>query len=299
MKVCVRCGVEFRRNNQLKQHLHRKISCEAHILDIDCETLLNDFSTRYEIYVEEYKQKKKEMMHIGTNSPKFLCRYCDKEYNHRSSLSYHELHSCKKKYSNTDVQQLIISMANKMNRMEEELSHLRSNKTIINNSGINNGTINNNINNNININNFGSEVNKFTTNDVESLFGFGYDMVLELIKRVHIDTPENRNIYIPSLKNKYAYILKDKKWLPILRVELMHKLVDKKQHMISDFIEGYGNDFKKIKKEEASRRYNNYLNCDDEPLRTMEDATIMFLENRHLINPRYKYYQDKMIIPPL
>ena len=103
--------------------------------------------------------------------------------------------------------------------------------------------------NNININNYGSENINYITNEVfKKLLNKPMSAITKLIelKHFHPNHPENHNIIITNIHDKYAKIYKGSKWL-----------IQHKKDVIEDLVEnGYADfeEFKDLNDEELTEK---------------------------------------------
>ena len=94
-----------------------------------------------------------------------------------------------------------------LTRHKEKYCRTKNYTTIINN--INNTT---NIQNNIIINNFYCNMKFIKDDEILECINRCYSCIQELFKLIHIDTPENRNLYLSNMKDSFLYLYKNNKW---------------------------------------------------------------------------------------
>jgi hypothetical protein len=155
------------------------------------------------------------------------CSYCHKEFTMKQNLNRHIKSRCKVKKHITREKEVIYQklisqleeikrdkedMLNRINQLETEKKHLNvtNNTTNINN-------ISNNISNNINIQlvAFGKE-DKYllNNNEIYQILKKGFLSVPELVKCLHFNEnrPENHNIYISNMRDKFVMVYDGDKW---------------------------------------------------------------------------------------
>ncbi len=71
-----------------------------------------------------------------------------------------------------------------------------------------------------------------TAQDCEKIMASEFNMIVKLIEYIHVIPPENRNAFIPSLKEKYAMVLRNQKWDLVDRTEFINNLVISKNIML-------------------------------------------------------------------
>ena len=149
---------------------------------------------------------------------KFECSKCHIVYSSYSSLSHHKK-ICK---INTDSNnENITIIENQTNNITNITNN--DNRQIINNDN----RITNNIT--LQIRNFGEENKDYITNAfLLQCYNNGYYGLIEMIENVYFnnDHPENHNVRIGSLKNKYLEIHKDDKWVPQGINETLNRMIN-------------------------------------------------------------------------
>jgi len=267
--TCSRCGYTTDRKQNLKLHLLKKKTCppkfnETSIYDILKFHGFDEEASEYEIK-HNVVSNCTNLAPICTtkiihNSNTLVCSYCDKLFTRKSSLQRHINSRCSAAKINKDqniieqnkilkenndkltlqVEQLI----NKMALLEPKTINNISNKTKNKTNNINKGIVNN-----IVINNYGSEnIDYITFNKFVKLLETPLSAISKLIELKHFNEkhPENHNIKITNIHDKFAKIYKDKKWL-----------VSNKKDIIQDLVEnGYADfeEFKDLNEEELTNK---------------------------------------------
>ena len=106
------------------------------------------------------------------------------------------------------------------------------------NGPVNNGTINNNIT----IMAYGKEdYNKIDRVDLLRGLRTGFNSTFNLIDTVHFNPkyPEFHNVYISSMKNKYAMMYDGSDWTLVMKDDLIDKLYDDKRNYIEENLEDF------------------------------------------------------------
>ena len=263
---CIRCGYQTSQRTHFKNHLFRKNLCKSKINNFSKEDMINyyidDFPELSNIKIKRSKKKLPKLPHnttfipqnntILTNSEmkEFRCEFCNKIYSRKDSLYRHQKKSCKSKIEKKDLYDKIETLINEITLIKEENKKLKEELIVTkyeSNTMINsNNTIKNN---NIQINNYGSENIDYITDKVfMKLLSTPLSAIPKLIELKHFNPkhPENHNIKITNIHDKFAKIYKDNKWL-----------ISHKKDVISDLVDnGYADfeEFKDLNEEELTAK---------------------------------------------
>ena len=163
---------------------------------------------------------------------------------------------------------------------------------------INNGHIGDNIGyniTNITINNFGEEKINMTAKDCEQIMSNEFNMIVKLIEYIHIIPPENRNAFIPSLKEKYAMILKDQKWDLVERKEFINNLIINKNIMLEKMLDEFGAEFTNVNPNRSRNVINYCKNDEDEYKKIKINANLLLFNNKDIIRDTFETKYNKKI----
>ena len=155
------------------------------------------------------------------------CMYCLEIFT-ASANKYRHQKICKFKTKNdASSSDLIIQNINNINNIVNN----NDNKKIINNDNriIDNRQIINNNNITLQIRNFGEENKDYITNAfLLQCYKNGYYGLIEMIENLYFnhEHPENHNVRIGSLKNKYLEIHKDDEWVPQGINETLNRMIN-------------------------------------------------------------------------
>ena len=123
---------------------------------------------------------------------------------------------------------------------------------------INNGTVNNII-----LVGYGKEdMRKIDTIDLLKGIKSGFNSTLNLIDTIHFNPkyPEYHNVYISSMKNKYAMMYDGSNWTLVMKDDLIDKLYDNKR----DYIEENLDDFLDSLTVSQRNALHRWMNADDD-----------------------------------
>jgi len=176
------------------------------------------------------------------NDKSHTCSYCCKTFSFKSGLSRHVKHRCCAKKTQEKIEkEQITELVENVKVLQDEIVMLKkykpTKKSVINNT-IN--TVNNSTINNITISTFGKEnMAKIDKEEIRKALMRGFYSTLHLINAVHFNPayPENQNVYISNMRNRYAHIVQGGEWKTILKTDLVDQLYNDKRDFIESHIE--------------------------------------------------------------
>jgi hypothetical protein len=228
-----------------------------------CQECDKEFATKQGL---QYHLSKK----VCHKTKGIICNYCDKEFTARSSLSRHKKSFCKQ-ITDEDIQEIIddvneISIKSKSNedmvkiyqmmiRLREENKMLKydndtlqkkvskNEKTLITSditNNINNGVINN-VNQYILVGYGKEDMDRIDRSDLLKVLRTGFNSPLSLTETMHFNPkyPEFHNVYIPSMKDKYAMIYDGSEWTMVTKEYLIDKMYDDKRVYIEENLDDF------------------------------------------------------------
>lgn len=189
-----------------------KYTCEC------CEYNTNRKSN-YQTHLLSKKHKSRNSIDESSElNNMYICNNCSSKYIHKSSLYRHQK-QCKQSMNILEKQNK--KLEKQIKELEKKTKELEKKTIIINN------TINNNIieNQTININNYNNTDNSHIKDSdfANILLNDVFTSLTKLLEIRHInpDKPENMNLLITNMKDKYMKIYQDNNW----------KIVDRKQQI--------------------------------------------------------------------
>ena len=248
---------------------------------IKCETCLRD-----------YKNKTNFDKHIRMNRCRIKipddvkCSYCSKTFSTKYNKIRHE-NKCE------------LSRSSEIDLLKEELKSIRkeiksSHKS---NTNILNGNLTQNITNNTYICKFGEEnMEHLTKKQLIYLFNRCFGSIPEFAKLTYFnkDVPENCNVYLPNIKDKYACFFNGTKWEMKRKDEIIDNIYETAEAFLiekfDDLKEGLGKD--------TLTKYTRWLNehTQDERENVAKEQIKLLLYNEKdmVIELRKKHKNGKL-----
>jgi hypothetical protein len=219
----------------------------------------------------------------------FTCKYCSQKYKYKQSLSKHVKYSCTKN-KDEDLKELTrllnVQIKDQSKQIETQNKQLKDqSKQIEKLKGkleINiNTTVNNIQNNNFTLLSYTkTDTSHLTDHDYIACIKTKNGCVVKMIEKVHFDPkkPENRNLFIPSMKDKYVMIYEAGNWKLNHTKDVIEKLYDEKEELISEWVEIHPDD---TNSKESFERYLHLKNTDDDEKnkKSLHDQTKVLLYN--------------------
>ena len=233
-----------------------------------------------------------------SNNLNFECLYCSKVYIHKQSLHKH-YKTCKEKKEDETVKQSMSDLVKLLNEKDkyfkEELEKRDKQinerdsqiNELIKKAGINNSTITQNIQNNIKLLSYGkTDISHLTDNDYLGCLKHKNFCIPYLIEKIHFDKnkPENHNIYISNLKNKYVMMYDKRKWKTKNRDDAIDKLIGDKEILMESKLDEW--EEKGGMNPNLRRTFNIYIETKDHKkviTQIKDDIELMLYNNKDLI----------------
>lgn len=217
-----------------------------------------------------------------------ICKYCQKIFTTKQAMYRHIKYTCSQN-SDESIVELCRLLNEKERRLMEQGDQIKvlydkierlSNKLQITN--INNGIINNNINIKL-LNYEQTDYSHLTENDYVTCIKDCNYSVKTLIEKVHFNEnkPENMNIYISSIKGKYAMVYKNNKWQIIDRKTQIDDLYDTNEIILSTWYKEYKIKYPEIMQD--MKRYLQNIEENDTINEVKKEILLMLYNNRNQI----------------
>ena len=239
---------------------------------------------------EDYKEELNRKMY-----GKHKCKYCNKTLSCQKSLRRH-YKTCKEKKEDDAVKQSMTDLVKLLNEKDKEFKkeldkrdqeYKHQINELIKKAGIQNSTITQNIQNNIKLLNYGNtDISHLTDQDFLGCLKHKNFCIPYLIEKIHFDEnkPENHNIYISNLKNKYVMMFEKKKWETKNRDDAIDKLICDKEGIMEEKLDEWeekGNLNPKLRK-----TFNIYIERKDHKKvisQIKDDIQLMLYNNKDMI----------------
>jgi len=298
MKYTCKCCNHFTKN---KYNHFKHLESKKHL-----ETLKEWHQTHVDEVVSDIQKEKPEFglnepqvsLTLGTNSATsaneskiFQCKYCDQCYKHKSSLSKHIKYSCMKNKTE-DLTELVRLLNLQMEQQKSEFQYQLQTQTkqietqskqiekLMGKLEIH-GSFNTTVNQHINLLNYNdTDISHLTDTDYKNCVKRVCKCVMGMIEKVHFnpDKPENMNVYISNMKDKYMMVYQNNKWM-LTNKDHLDRIYDDKESMIEQWIE-------ENKDPEMKKFFNRYLDLKKDN-KTMEMITeeikLLMFNNKNLI----------------
>ena len=202
-----------------------------------------DYTTTYQTNYKKHLESKKhkELAQV------FVCKYCDKEFSFKQSMYRHIKYTCTKN-KDEDLKELVrLLNKEREDRKDLEKQVLTQNKQIeklagkLEIHGVN-GSFNTttNIQNNITLLPYRqTDVSHLTDDDYKKCIKKVNHCVKTLIEKIHFnpEKPENMNIYISNMKDKYLMIYDGANWNLANKKDEINRLYEDKEMLLEEWLD--------------------------------------------------------------
>ena len=211
----------------------------------------------------------------------FQCGYCNKIYKNVGHLRRHKqecvfINLLSKqnisvdKYEDKNKTDLILELETAKNKIEA----LNKNNIIYNTNNITLMAYNKK-----------PDLSHLTDNDYLRIMDKGFKSVPKLIEAIHFHPkkPENQNIYIPNIKNKYAMIWNGEKWDLINRKDIIDDMYDDGSNILIEKMEELENS---NIEENIKRKFRRFIEKkEEENIKSMikEDIKLLLYNKKEVI----------------
>ena len=236
---------------------------------------------------ENYNRHMLSLKHTKESNEDTLCKYCSKRFKHSQSMYRHIKYTCKKN-NDEDLKELVrlmnLQLEQQRNQMllkdreieyhkQQNENHQKQIDKLTDKLQVNHITTNINI-----LSYRDTDLSHLTQNDYVSAIKKVTYCVKDMIEKIHFNPlkPENRNIYISNMKDKYMMVYEEGNWNIKHKSSEIDQLYESKEILLEDWLEEYGTD-------ELRQKFNKYLcNKENEDIMTsIKEEIKMMLYNKN------------------
>lgn len=221
---------------------------------------------------------------LGFSNKEYVCKYCNKTYKHNSTLSNHIKYKCEKN-KEEDLKELVRLMNLQLEKKNKQLQQKdKQIEKLMNKLQVNNIT---NIvqNNNIQLLSYqNTDISFLTDNDYISCLKKVTLCVKHLIEKIHFNPtkPENMNIYISNMRDKYIMLYDGIKWVLKNKEKEIESLYENKEILLEEWLQENKNN--KTMKEKFIKYLNNKEK--DENMNIIKEEIKLMMYNNKQISHR-------------
>lgn len=238
---------------------------------------------------ENYKRHIGSLKHKKIDAQEAMCTYCKKTFKHTQSMYRHIKYTCKKN-KDEDLKELVrlmnLQLEQQRNQMlikDREIEYQKQQNEkyqkhidkLMDKLQVNHVTNNTT---NINILSYrDTDLSHLTNKDYIGAIKKVTYCVKEMIEKIHFNPlkPENMNIYISNMKDKYLMVYEEGNWNIKHKLSEIDNLYESKEILLEDWLDQYGTP-------ELRQKYNKYLynKENDEIMNNIKDEIKMMLYNK-------------------
>jgi hypothetical protein len=238
----------------LKSNYNRHILSNKHLqLELHHKLCVDKSKVNISQPKVNISQPKVNISQPKVNQGNLLCKYCNKPFGYKQSLSKHIKYTCKQN-NDEDLKELVrlLNLQQEQQKSDAETYKAESKRQLENQQKqidklmdkLQVPQVTNNIqNNNIRLSYKDTDVSHLTDADYRKSINCLLMCVKTFIGIVHLDPdhPENMNIYISNLKDKYIMVYTGETWELQNRNYEMVNLYDNNEMLLSEWVEEHGN----------------------------------------------------------
>ena len=229
---------ECKFTTKIKSHYARHLLTTKHLTNLEVAKL-NQKLAKVSQKVDKSSQNR--ALH-------FTCEYCDQSYKHKSSLAKHIKYTCTKS-KDEDLKELVRLLNNQLQTQSTQLqTQAKQIDKLMGKLEINGSFNTTNIqNNHIQLLAYkDTDISHLTKRDYESCIRKVNYCVMKLIEKIHFnpEKPENMNIYISNMKDKYLMVYDGINWNLANKREEIDKLYEEKEVILEEWLETSSNEMK-------------------------------------------------------
>lgn len=226
-----------------------------------------------------------KISHFVADVSLFKCKYCDQSYRHKSSLSKHVKYSCTKN-KDEDLTELVRLLNQQLEQQKQEFTkkidaQSKQIEKLMGKLEIHGSFNTTNIQNIHLLAYRASDVSHLTDQDYRTCLKKVNYCVKNMIEKVHFNPskPENMNIYISNIKDKYIMVYDGSNWTLANKKEEIDRLYEEKEMMLEEWLET--NPEKELK--DKFMKYLNNKESDECLNRIKEEIKLMLYNNQKML----------------
>lgn len=242
-------------STEIKQHYKRHLTTNKHLLT----QKVNPKSTLGKPEVNPKGKKGKdittETSDVITVQTKHVCKYCGNLFSCKQSMYRHIKYTCHKN-KDEDLKELVRLLNIKLERQGKQIeSQARQIEKLMGKLEINGSFNTTNIQNITLLSYKDTDTSHIKDIDYINCIKKVCLCVIKLIEKIHFnpDKPENKNIYISNMKDKYLLVYEKDSWVLKNKNREIDKLYEEKELMIEEWLEEH-------KDPELQAFFDKYLN---------------------------------------
>ncbi len=215
----------------------------------------------------------------------FSCKYCSKVFKHKQSMYHHIKYSCTKN-KDEDLKELVRLLNNQLEQQKQDFQsqlHKQSKQIekLMGKLEITGSFNTTHIQNNITLLAYEkTDTSHLTDDDYKKCIKKVNFCVKNLIEKIHFNPnkPENMNIYISNMKDKYLMVYDGTNWNLANKTDQLEKLYDDKEIMLEEWLETN-------KDTEMKEKFLRYLNNKetDECINMIKEEIKLMMYNKKQI----------------
>jgi hypothetical protein len=218
--------------------------------------------------------------------PQYICKYCDQGFSFKQSMFRHIKYSCTKN-KDEDLKELVRLLNAQLEQQRNEFQAQLQNQAkqiekLMGKLEINGSFNTTNIQNNIQLLAYkDTDVSHLTEHDYKACIKKVNYCVMKMIEKIHFNPtkPENMNIYISNMKDKYIMVYDGTNWNLANKREEIDKIYEEKELLLEEWLE-------ENKDQEMKEKFMKYINNrdDDELINSIkEDIKLMMYNKKEMI----------------
>ena len=274
----------------LKSNYTNHVASKKHIrfTELEDSRKLSDNPKQPKTTQEQHLDNPETTKNNEKNPNEFTCKYCDQQFRFRQSMNRHIKYTCTKN-KDEDLKELVRLLNQRLEQQETNIE-LQKQKIESQSKQIDklmgkleiHGSFNTTNIQNINLLAYrATDVSHLTDDDYRRCIKKVNHCVRNMIEKVHFNPskPENMNIYISNIKDKYIMVYDGLNWNLANKKDEIDRLYEEKEMMLEEWLES--NPEKELK--EKFMKYLNNKESDECLNRIKEEIKLMLYNNQKMI----------------